>query len=295
MKKFKKNSTIFISIIIALFSGFCSSCNNSENKSELKDTIALKWKTEQVFKIPESVFFDTVRNCIYVSNINGNPSDLDSNGFISKLSENGEVLELEWIKSLSAPKGMAVYGNKLFVSDINYLREIDINTKQITNSYFAESSEFLNDVEVDENGNVYASDISVNKIYILENNKLNVWIDSQDLNHPNGLFYKKGKMYVGSGNAILEIPLDSKAITVLHNNTGSIDGLEAINETDFIISDWMGNINIVYSNDSLNLVLTTEKQEINSADIDFVVSKKLLLVPTFKDNRIVAYNLSMEF
>jgi len=281
---------IFISII-GLISGISSSCNSSDKESKQKDSLVLKWKTDNVFKIPESVFFDENRNVIYVSNINGKPSDIDSNGFISKLSINGEIIALEWINGLNAPKGMAVFGNSLFVSDINYLREIDLNSQQIVNSYFAEGSEFLNDVEVDIKGNVYISDIATNKIYILENKVLSIWIDSEELNHPNGLFFTENKLYVGSGNAILEIIPESKKINVLHENTGSIDGLESIGNHKFIISDWKGNINLVNENDSISLLLSTEKQNVNAADIDFIVVKNLLLVPTFMDNRIVAYEL----
>jgi DNA-binding beta-propeller fold protein YncE len=288
----KKSKMILLILIPFIFILICSNCNSIKNVDFYNDTLTLKWKTEQIFKTPESVFYDTVRNLIYVSNINGNPSELDSNGFISKLSETGEVIELQWITGISAPKGMAVYGEKMYVSDVNYLIEIDLNTQKIIKKYFADGSEFLNDVEVDDKGKVYVSDISVNKIYVLDNDSLKIWIDSEELNHPNGLFYENTNLYVGSGNAILEINTENKKIIVLRNNTGSIDGLEAIGNGNFIISDWKGNINIIYSNDSSNLILSTENQNINAADIDFVIQKKMLFVPTFSDNRVMVYEIT---
>lgn len=266
-------------------------CKSEKKKSNSKDTLQMLWQTEKVFETPESVFFDEIRNCIYVSNINGKPSDLDSNGYLSKLTENGEIVEIKWITGLNAPKGMALYKEKLFVSDINYLIEIDIEKQEIVKRYFAENSQFLNDVEVDNNGKVYVSDISTNTIYRLENESLEIFIQNEELNHPNGLHFSGASLIAGCGNNISMIDIKSREFQTIRNNTGSIDGIEMIDDENFIISDWLGNINIVYQNDSLNLILSTAEQGINAADIDFVKSKKMLLVPTFKDNRIVAYEI----
>ena len=66
------------------------------------------------FATPESVFYDKKNDRYLVSNINGNPTDADDNGFISIVSVDGKVENLKWIDGtaeniqLSAPKGMAV-------------------------------------------------------------------------------------------------------------------------------------------------------------------------------------------
>ena len=69
-----------------------------------------------------------------VANINGGPSDKDGNGFISRISPEGEVIALKWIDgaaesvtpfTLNAPKGMALTGDRLFVADIDVVRVFD--------------------------------------------------------------------------------------------------------------------------------------------------------------------------
>ena len=50
------------------------------------------WSAEG-FKAPESALLDTARGVLYVSNINGNPADKDGNGYISKLTTYGAVIE----------------------------------------------------------------------------------------------------------------------------------------------------------------------------------------------------------
>src|SRR5262249_52756837 len=80
------------------------------------------------FKTPESVLYDPEQDLYLVSNINGKPIDADSNGFISKVSPEGKVVELMWIdgskktSSLNAPKGLAISGNLLYVADITFVR-----------------------------------------------------------------------------------------------------------------------------------------------------------------------------
>jgi hypothetical protein len=42
------------------------------------------------------------------------------------------------------------------------------------------------------------------------------------------------------------------------------------------------------------LLLDTTPVKANAADIEFIISKKLLLVPTFSDNRVVAYKINSQ-
>ncbi|HSN57605.1 MAG TPA: hypothetical protein VLT32_23245, partial [Candidatus Sulfomarinibacteraceae bacterium] len=49
------------------------------------------------FATPESVLHEPVSDVYLVSNINGSPTGVDGNGFISRLAPDGAVLELKWI------------------------------------------------------------------------------------------------------------------------------------------------------------------------------------------------------
>ena len=53
------------------------------------------------FSTPESVLHDPTADVYLVSNIVGNPAEVDGDGFISRLSPSGEVLELRWIDGAS--------------------------------------------------------------------------------------------------------------------------------------------------------------------------------------------------
>ena len=54
-------------------------------------------------KNPESALHDPAAGAIYVSNTNSDVMEKDGNGFITKLTPDGEVLALEWVKDLDSP------------------------------------------------------------------------------------------------------------------------------------------------------------------------------------------------
>jgi hypothetical protein len=84
------------------------------------------------FQTPESVVHDPIADLYLVSNVGpGNPGALDHNGFISRVSPEGVILQLKWIQdgvngaTLNGPKGIWLYGNALHVADVDTVRIFD--------------------------------------------------------------------------------------------------------------------------------------------------------------------------
>jgi hypothetical protein len=67
------------------------------------------------------------------------------------------MIEPEWVTGLDAPKGMAQYGNTLYVADVDRLVAVDTASGEITGTWAAEDAQFLNDVAVDKSGRVFVS------------------------------------------------------------------------------------------------------------------------------------------
>lgn len=259
--------------------------------NSFSQTLAKVWTASEGLKTPESVLYDTKTNQIYVSNINGQPSVKDGNGFISVLSPDGKVIQSEWVTGLNAPKGQAIYDGKLYVSDIDELVVISIADAQIVKRYKVENAKFLNDVTASEDGIIFVTDMNDNKIYALTDDKLALWLEDKLIEKPNGLWAEKGKLYIGTGQ-ILEADIPTKKVSILVENCGGIDGLEKLKDGNFVYSNWQGRIFITKGKESIQLLNTVDKQ--NSADIDFVPEKNLILVPTFFGNSIDAYRLNYE-
>lgn len=247
------------------------------------------WETPAVLSTAESVIYNPDNDLIYVSCINGNPSEKDGKGFISVLTSAGEIKTLEWIKGLNAPKGLGIHSGKLYVADIDHLVEIDIKNSKILNKYEAPGAQFLNDVTTTPDGKIFVSDMMTKKIHLLKDGKFSVWLHSETFNRPNGLFSENGKLYVGD-HEIFEIEIATKEIKSIIKDAGGVDGLEKTHEGDFIFSHWAGRIFLQKGNQTIKLMDTSE-QNINTADIDYAIKLQLVLVPTFFDNRVIAYKI----
>lgn len=261
-----------------------------EGKVFIDEQLTQKWESEKL-SIPESVLFDSIGNQLYVSSINGDPFEKDGNGYISIISLEGKTIHHKWVTGLDAPKGMGMIGDKLYVSNIDEFVEIDRKTAKITARFKADSSEFLNDITIDSNGVVYGSDTKKACIYRLKNGQVNIWLSGQELNSCNGLCYFNGSIYIGTGNSILRADTAGTTTEIISNNTGSVDGLEPDGSNGFIFSDYAGSVFIIDQTGKIRKLLDTGKAGINAADIDFIPYMKLLLVPTFADDHVVAYKL----
>lgn len=279
----------YIILTVLCFSVFILSGSSKNINSELVKI----WETQPDFRTPESVMYDFANNILYVANINGNPSVKDGNGFISRLGLNGNIIELKWIKGLNAPKGMGIFENRLYVTDIDRIVEIGINKGKILKSYEAQGSKFLNDIAIDRNGIVYVSDTGANCIYRLARGKVGIWSTAKELESPNGMLLINDKIYAGIKGGILGISIKDKSISTEISGayTGGTDGLKPAGNNTFIISDWAGKVRLVGKDIKPIVLSDTTGQKINAADLELIPDKKMVLIPTFFDNRVMAYEL----
>jgi hypothetical protein len=261
---------------------------SQDAKTFQSDKLVKKWETTKTLKTPESVCYDPSSGDLYVSNINGKPADKDGNGFISLLTIDGKITELEWVTGLDAPKGMGIFNGILYVTDIDRVAAIDIKTKSIKKFYEFPEAIFLNDISIDINGAVYISDMSGNKIYRIFEDKAEPWLEDPEIKSPNGLFVENDMLMIGCNKIVLAGIRDKKIYPFL-DKTGGIDGLEGTGDGHYLFSDWMGHVYLTDADKKIEKILDTTPEGINAADIEFIPEKRLLLVPTFGDNRVVAY------
>ncbi len=252
--------------------------------------LSIAWQTDTVFRSPESVIYDDTRQKIYVSNING-PSHLkDGNGFISRLNSDGTIEQLKWIDSLHAPKGMSIYAGKLYVADIDRLVEIDLRRDKPVKYYPINGAVFLNDVTASKDGTIYISDSRASKIFSWKDGVSQLWFKQPDSSRTNGLLVKGKFLYVGS-TTLDRINTKNKKVQNIANNTGGIDGVTMDKVNNLVYSNWAGRIIGRYQK-KWRLLLDTRDQSINTADIYIAKKIGLLLVPTFFDNRLLAFHIS---
>ena len=254
------------------------------------------WATDSVLKTPESVIFDNTRDALYVSNVNENPWEKDNNGFISRLSTSGEIIELEWISGLNGPKGMAILGDNLYVADIDELVIIDITKGKLVEKIKIEGAAGLNDITPGKNNDLFISDSNGGKLYQYANGDVSMFHDNTP-GRPNGLFVDQGMLLVAFSEAAEFVGYDlaTKNKTLITTEIGHGDGITPTNESGtYLVSDWQGEVFVITPDGSKQSLLKTKDDGKNTADIWFLQDQNLVFVPTFFDNRVVAYKLKMK-
>ncbi|WP_333821430.1 SMP-30/gluconolactonase/LRE family protein [Ohtaekwangia sp.] len=256
-------------------------------------TLTLKWKTDTLFRVPESVFVDSKNKVLYVANIDGKSDAKDGQGFISKVAPDGKVITLQWVSGLNAPKGMGVVKNTLYVADLDRIAIIDIPSGKVS-FHEIPDAQFLNDVTTDDKGNVYVSDSRSGKIYKYANNKSEVYYENPEIKGTNGLLIEKGHLYFVDFPTGKFYKLDgSKKLTQIGTSGQGGDGIVPVGKDAFLISSWYGEIYLLDAAGKATKLLDTKDQKLNTADIYYDAASKTLYVPTFFGNSVAAYTFAM--
>ncbi len=257
-----------------------------------KATVQKLWATDTILKVPESVLVDDKENCLWVSNIDGAANGKDGKGSISKLSKTGTPINLDWITGLNAPKGMAKYKQELYVADLTELIVIDIKKGVIKNKIKVEGSVFLNDVTVNKNGAVFVSDSRTGKVHRYENNM--VTIEVENLQGPNGLLSIDDQLLILDRGSLLSLTPGGTISKIMDGMDPSTDGIEKVAPNQYIVSCWNGIVYFVAAGTQKITLFDTRSEKINSADIGYDAKNKIIYVPTFLKNSVVAYQLQIQ-
>lgn len=260
--------------------------------SAQKATVQKLWATDTILKVPESVLVDDKENCIWVSNIDGASTGKDGKGSISKLSKTGMPINLEWITGLNAPKGMAKYKQELYVADLTELVVIDIKKATIVKRVPIEGSVFLNDVTVNKNGAVFVSDSRTGKVHRYENNTTT--IEVENLQGPNGLLSIEDQLLILDRGSLLSVTPGGAISKIMDGMDPSTDGIERVAPNQYIVSCWNGIVYYIVAGAQKVTLFDTRSEKINSADIGYDAKKKIIYVPTFLKNNVVAYQLQIQ-
>jgi sugar lactone lactonase YvrE len=251
---------------------------------------------------PESAVLDAGEGVLYVSNVNGDAMAADGNGYISKLSLKGEILEQQWVTGLNAPKGLALHEGKLYVSDIDELAVIDVASGEITARHKAPGATFLNDVTAAGDGRVFVSDMMENQIWKLEGDQFELWLEGEDLGYPNGLLAEDDRLLIAAWGKPKEdfttdvpghlkaVDYETKEVTDLGDEpVGNLDGLEPDGHGGYLVTDWISGGLYRFSPDGKAEML----MDLNpgSADHEFVESESLAVIPMMMDGTVNAYQV----
>jgi hypothetical protein len=210
-------------------------------------------------RAPESALHDREQDLYFISNVNGALLTVDNNGFISRVKPETMEVELKWIEggrdgvTLDAPKGMAIVGDTLYVSDITAVRRFDRRTGAPLGEIELDGATLINDLTTDGK-DVYVSDTGLllgpgttffstgtDSIWKISGDRAEKLVGTRELRNPNGIDYVDGKLRIVTfGAARLYELSDGSLKTVATLPRGQLDGLVHLPDGTPVISSWAG-------------------------------------------------------
>jgi len=262
-------------------------------KSEAQ--VSLLWENDSITNNPESIVYDDIRQCCYVSNFGRSPANgmTYNEDYVSKFNLKGELLERKFVSNLTAPTGLCLLNDKLYIVERFGIVKYDLEQNKVETRFRINSTKFLNDVAVDSDENIYVTASDTNIIYRIKDAKVEEWVGSALTKNPNGIICDGDKIIVGicSDNTVKSITIADKKITKiakLGTESGVIDGIKKYGN-DYLVSHYQGIIYQVHSDGQFFEILNTTKEGIFCADFEFIESQRLFVIPTLRNNRVAVY------
>jgi len=239
---------------------------------------------------PESVAVGRDGRTLYIANVGGEGDVRDGDGYISRATTGGKLVEKRWVTGLDAPKGAVVAGDRLFVSDIDRLVEIDIPAGRIVARYRAPGATFLNDVAVAPDGTVLVTDSGTGRIFAKVDGRMQLWSDAPELKSANGLLAEPGRLLVTTMEGkLLAIDYPSRAVRVLAEGLGQADGVAPGDGDNYFVSEWPGRMFRVTPEGKAMVLIDSRKRGVFIND--FVRAGDLVIVPSWEPGKVSAYRI----
>ncbi|WP_295123530.1 ATP-binding protein [uncultured Chitinophaga sp.] len=256
-------------------------------KAQAQHSLEKLWETKPVVAVPESVL-DDGKGTLYITLIDGAPWDMDGKGGVAKLRPDGSGYDSAFITGLHSPKGMGIYGNRLYVADVQDVAVIDLKKGVIEKKIAWDGAKGLNDLTIDANGVVYVSDSHTGIVWRIVNDKPTSYLEG--FKGLNGLKAVAQDLIIAAGKSFVKADKEKKISNIAELPQGG-DGIEPVGKGDYLVTSWSGYIFYVHANGKVETLLNTSAEKINAADIGYDPKKKIVYVPTFNAKTVAAYRL----
>jgi sugar lactone lactonase YvrE len=299
-----RNTAIFVSLILTLVGLPVLSESASPARIQIVEGL----------QAPESVVYDAGQDVYFVSNINGEGTAKDNNGFISKISPEGKILTEKFVEGgsagviLNAPKGITIAGDLLWVADIDAVRAFNRKTGAAVKTVDLQplGALFLNDLVAAPDGTIYVTDTTLlfdasgnathpgpDRVFqIPPNGKASVAIQDPSLGGPNGIVWDAaaGQFLIVQleGKNIVSWKPGARTATVFATGVGSFDGIVILGGGQYLVTSLDTSSLYRLQDGEFDAVISGIE---NPADIALDSKRNRLLIPSFSLNHLEIWQL----
>ncbi len=262
--------------------------------SSLHAQLVKLFETDTVFHAPESVVWDSIRGYLYVSNYTAPLREGNFYGrhTISKVSLDGNIIQADWITGISCPTGICISQDKLYIVERFGVVEYDLQKDMISNKYYIKTTDFLNDITIDDDNNLYVTVSGSNIVYKIAEGKVERWLEDDRIANPNGIQYDNGNLIIGvnSDGYLKVIDINNKEISKLALlGEGIIDGIKKCDK-GYLVTHFQGNLYYINASGEVTELLDTRDDKLFQADFEYIPSINMVIIPALWNNKLLFYN-----
>lgn len=252
--------------------------------------LPLAWRLTHSLCEPETAVRDPRDRVIYISNVCG--FSKDGHGYISKLSDGGELLDRYWVDGLDAPAGLALSGRSLWAVDVDVVREVDLDSGRVVATLtFPPELEVraLNDLVIAPDGTLYVSDSGRQAIYSsAPGREAELLVRDDRLRFVNGLHLDGDILWVGTGTRLYTVRPDDGSIAgpIGPPELADVNGIESDGSGGLLLSLAGGPVWHLPAGGGATILTTAG---LSSTNLGYFPEIGLIVVPTGTDGTVLAF------
>ena len=258
------------------------------------------------FVFPGTVVIDKKRDNYLISNANLRPMENENNGFVSKVSPAGNVVDLKWIEggkngvTLISPKGMAIRDDILYIADRTDIHKFGLNDGAPMGSIAVENATFLNDIALAADNTLYVTDTGLtysmgklapnrtDAIYAIDDKEeVTQFVKGESLENPNGIIATPEGLYVASftGSKLIFVSYKGRISTSASLPGATLDGIAELPNGELLVTSW--KTSTVYKGTPDGKFVAFKANLKGPSDLTYDLSRRRVVIPLAKQNALL--------
>jgi hypothetical protein len=213
----------------------------------------------------------------------------NGDGFISKVSPDGEIIEPYWAAKMNGPKGMDVLDGVLYAADIDTVMMVDVEKGGLGEKIPVEGALGLNDVTA-WGGAIYVSDSATGRIHRIADGAATLWLEDARFGGINGLLGDGDRLLVTTmaTGSLFSVSKDGE-ITEIATGMINADGVGLVPGGGYLVSSWPGQIHYVAEDGTVTTLLDTTEAGILQNDLSMFGDT--VIVPNWVPGTVTAWKV----